>query len=114
MQQRFAAGAVVATPGALGLGLDLLPYVQRHLAGDWGTCGRYEDIDLTADEAVHGALATSDDGKLNIYAIRNGGRVLSAYDTPAGRCGSSRTASRRAATAERTRTPPACCQMSTN
>lgn len=30
-------------------------------------------------------MATSDDGKLNVYAIRNGGRVLSAYETPSGR-----------------------------
>lgn len=81
----FQLGQVVATPGALGLGVDLVAYVRRHVSGDFGTCGRYELIELTAEEARRGALATSDDGKLNVYAIRNGGRVLSAYDTAGGR-----------------------------
>jgi len=82
--QVFAAGPVVATVGAAALGLDLGVYVQRHLRGDFGTCGQYAEIDLTADEALNGALATAEDGKLNVCAIRYGGRVLSAYDTPVG------------------------------
>lgn len=85
MGQVFAAGPVVATVGAAGLGIDLLAYVKRHLSGDFGSCGQYVKIDLTADEVQHGAMATADDGKLNVHAIRYGGRVLSAYDTPAGR-----------------------------
>ncbi len=80
----FELGLVVATPGALALDVDLGAYVRRHVSGDFGKCGKYADIELTAKEARDGALATSDDGKLNVYAIRNGGRVLSAYDTPSG------------------------------
>lgn len=83
--QLFASGPVVATPGALALGVDLVPYVRRHLCGDWGNCGRYAETDLTADEQRLGALATADDAKLNVWSIRNGGRVLSPYDTAAGR-----------------------------
>lgn len=44
-----------------------------------------KQTDLTADEVQHGALATADDAKLNVWAIRYGGRVLSAYDTPGGK-----------------------------
>ena len=35
----FQPGQIVATPGALELaeqGVDLLTYLQRHMAGDWG------------------------------------------------------------------------------
>jgi hypothetical protein len=81
----FALGMVVATPGALALTPDLRPYIWRHVTGDFGTCGQYDQIELTAEEARAGAWATSDDGKLNVFAIRNGGRVLSAYETPGGR-----------------------------
>lgn len=85
MRQLFALGQTVATPGAIDLGVDLASYIRRHVSGDWGTCGKYDETDLTPDEAQHGAMATADDGKLNVYAIRNGGRVLSAYDTAHGR-----------------------------
>jgi hypothetical protein len=64
----FASGQVVATPGALQ---DFGPAVivellQRHLAGDWG------DLD-------------SHDIRANNQALRTGARLLSAYETPAGR-----------------------------
>ena len=85
IKQVFASGPVVATQGAAAMGIDLLAYVRRHLSGDWGTCGNYADTDLTAAEQRLGALATADDAKVNLWSIRNGGRVLSAYDTPAGR-----------------------------
>ncbi len=32
----FSSGDILATPGALGLGVDLMPYLFRHLSGDWG------------------------------------------------------------------------------
>jgi hypothetical protein len=84
-QGLFALGECVATPGAVGLGVDLRAYILRHVAGDFGTCGRYDQTDLTAEEVELGALATSDDAKLNVHAIRYGGRVLSAYETPGGK-----------------------------
>lgn len=85
MRRLFDLGICLTTPGALGLDVDLSSYIRRHVSGDFGTCGQYDQIDLTAAEQLRGALATADDGKLNVYAIRNGGRVLSAYDTPEGR-----------------------------
>jgi len=84
VDQVHAAGAIVATPGALDLVGDVRPYIRRHLCGDWGRIGRYADTELTAREATLGALATGDDGKLNVDAIRNGGRTLSVYDVPGG------------------------------
>ena len=63
-------GQVLATPGALRLlaetGEDPFVYLARHAAGDWG--------DLCAF-----------DRRQNEVAQRDGYRVLSAYDTPAGK-----------------------------
>jgi hypothetical protein len=56
----------VATPGAVDLGIDPWPYLARHLAGDWG------DLD-PADVAE------------NQFRLEHGLRLLSAYNTPAGR-----------------------------
>jgi hypothetical protein len=62
----FPLGQIVATPGALALGVDLLPYLARHAQGDWG--------DL--DEA---------DKRENDLSVKEGFRILSAYNTPGGR-----------------------------
>ncbi len=67
---RLALGHVVATAGALDVArrhnLDVLALVRRHQAGDWGT-------------------VCADDARANERALTTGARVLSAYDTPAGR-----------------------------
>ena len=62
----FSSGEILATPGALGLGVDLMPYLFRHLTGDWG------DVDEF-------------DQRQNDLAVKDGSRVLSAYQTPAGK-----------------------------
>jgi hypothetical protein len=66
----FPLGRILATPGALALAeahaVDLLPLLVRHRSGDWG--------DVCADEA-----------RANREAIETGARILSAYDTAAGR-----------------------------
>jgi hypothetical protein len=62
----FNLGAVVATPGALDLGVDLADLLARHSRGDWGDLGAF-------------------DRKANDYALKHGERLLSAYDAPAGR-----------------------------
>jgi hypothetical protein len=62
----FSSGEILATPGALGLGVDLLPYLFRHLTGDWG------DVDEF-------------DKQQNDLAVKDGSRILSAYQTPAGK-----------------------------
>jgi hypothetical protein len=65
----FALGQVVATPGAIqDFGPALIAeLLHRHLAGDWG------DLD-------------AHDVRANNQALRSGARLLSAYETPAGRC----------------------------
>ena len=65
----FALGRVVATLGAIqDFGPVLIAeLLHRHLAGDWG------DLD-------------AHDLQANNQALRTGARLLSAYETPAGRC----------------------------
>ena len=69
MAALFASGQVVVTPGALqDFGPALIAeLLNRHLAGDWG------DLD-------------AHDIQANNQALRTGARLLSAYETPAGRC----------------------------
>jgi hypothetical protein len=65
----FLPGSVVATPGALELtdhGVNLMNYLRRHLQGDWG------DI-------------SEEDKKENELSLREGFRLLSSYNTKAGK-----------------------------
>jgi hypothetical protein len=63
-------GRVVATPGALklltGAGSNPFDYIARHAAGDWGNLCAF-------------------DRRQNEIALRDGYRVLSSYETTAGR-----------------------------
>ena len=69
---RFPLGHVVATLGALEVvranGVDVLGLVRRHASGDWGNLGR--DDALANDLALDPACPA---------------RLLSAYETKAGR-----------------------------
>jgi hypothetical protein len=69
MRAPLPLGKVVATPGALKLLMDAgespFDYLARHATGDWG--------DLCAF-----------DRRQNEIALREGLRVLSSYETPAG------------------------------
>ena len=62
-------GKVVATPGALNLlseiGEDPFDFLARHASGDWGELCAF-------------------DRRQNEIALREGLRVLSSYETPAG------------------------------
>jgi hypothetical protein len=62
----FNLGAVVATPGALELGVDLAGLLARHRRGDWGDLGAF-------------------DRRENDRALKTGERLFSAYETPAGK-----------------------------
>ena len=66
---RFHPGQIVATPGALQTleetGHAPITFLSRHLAGDWGN--------------LDGA-----DKQANDHALRNRGRLVSAYDLGAG------------------------------
>jgi len=62
-------GRIVATPGALKLlseiGEDPFGYITRHTTGDWGNLCAF-------------------DRRQNEIALREGYRVLSSYEVPAG------------------------------
>jgi hypothetical protein len=61
----FSLGQILATPGALALGVDFYPYLLRHQCGDWGDLGREDQAE-------------------NDFSVTHGLRVLSAYHTPDG------------------------------
>ena len=61
----FELGHVVATAGAAALGVDFMPYLPRHAAGDWGELDAF-------------------DKRQNDRAVRKGLRILSAYDVHVG------------------------------
>ena len=63
---KFKPGNILATPGALSLEIDLLPYLRRHLTGDWGDLDQ-EDIVENESSLVHGY------------------RLMSSYHTPNGK-----------------------------
>lgn len=64
--QLFTLGRVVMTAGVAALGVNISPYLLRHARGDWGE---------TLDEF---------DKQQNNLAVREGWRILSAYDMPVG------------------------------
>ena len=70
MRSPLPLGKVLATPGALKLLVDAggrpFDYLARHATGDWGELCAY-------------------DRRQNEIALRDGYRVLSSYDVPAGR-----------------------------
>ena len=67
---RFSPGQLLATQRVMALsselGINLIDYLSRHVRGDWG--------DLCPE-----------DSRANEAALRNGGRLLSAYDMPNGK-----------------------------
>ncbi len=66
---RISIGTLAITGGVMALvddaGVDLAPYIVRHLTGDWG------EMDAEDRAANNRALATGD-------------RILSRYETPGG------------------------------
>ena len=70
LPQLFLLGQIVATPGALALlsslGLSPNTLLSRHANGDWG------DLD-------------DEDKAANDQALKDGDRLLSAYETPGGK-----------------------------
>ncbi|MBK8986296.1 MAG: hypothetical protein IPM39_09480 [Chloroflexi bacterium] len=59
----FPLGQVVMTPGVAALGIDPTPYIARHHRGDWGQLDAF-------------------DRRQNETAVKEGLRILSAYDVP--------------------------------
>lgn len=56
----FPLGAIAATPGALDLGVDFRPFLERHQSGDWGNVSK-------------------EDAKENNLSLKEGFRIVSAY-----------------------------------
>lgn len=81
----FELGQVVATPGAIealeAAGQEPFEFILRHVTGDWGQLGHYNQTELSDEEWKRGALATADDDKLNKWGVHKGGRIMSAYTT---------------------------------
>jgi hypothetical protein len=69
MAVKFPLGQLVATPGALEAlkeaEVSFLPYIRRHLEGDWG--------DVCPEDAAENELS-----------LEQGFRLLSAYNLPDG------------------------------
>lgn len=69
MPVKFPLGQLVATPGALDAmkeaEVSFLPYIRRHLEGDWG--------DISPEDAAENELS-----------LEQGFRLLSAYNLPDG------------------------------
>jgi len=72
---KFELGKIVATPGAIDLQNELLAcnpartlldYLRRHAKGDWG--------DLSEDDLAE-----------NEFSLKEGFRLFSSYETPAGK-----------------------------
>lgn len=63
---KFPLGRLLVTPGALALGIDFTPCINRHVRGDWG------DVD-------------AEDWERNDASIAEGTRIISAYQTAVGR-----------------------------
>ena len=85
--QKFRIGKAVITRGALtfceDLDINYLDFLMKHGIGDFGDVGKLRNATLTDEELEFGALATSDDLKLNAVAIRQGeGMVMSVFPCP--------------------------------
>ena len=65
-QPKFHPGRVLATPGALALGVDLTLYLDRHVRGDWGRKLEFDDILANENALVEGERL------LSKYEVRPG------------------------------------------
>jgi hypothetical protein len=86
---RFPLGKITVTPGAIEAlsqsGQHATSFLSRHAAGDWGTIGECDRIELTEDERRRGWEATDDSGKINkSNLLRGQDRIMSEYLTQRG------------------------------
>jgi hypothetical protein len=82
----FPLGKVTITSGALealaDTGQHAATFLTRHVRGDWGENGHFDQIERTADERRRGWEATDDPGKINKSNLLNHrDRVMSEYMT---------------------------------
>lgn len=78
----ITGGAVAALAAA---GEHAASFLARHVRGDWGENGRFDDIDLADDERRRSWEATEDSGKINKSNVLNRrDRIMSEYQTSRG------------------------------
>lgn len=85
--QKFKIGRAVITRGALNFcedqQINYIDLLMRHGIGDFGDVGLLSSAILTDEELEQGALATSDDLKLNAVSVMYGdGMVMSVFPCP--------------------------------
>lgn len=86
---RFPLGKITVTPEAVGAlaaaSQHAAEFLARHVRGDWGGLGRFDETELTADEERRGWEATSDPAKINRWNLLHGrDRLMSEYTTSRG------------------------------
>jgi hypothetical protein len=86
---RFPLGRVTITGGAIAAlsaaGEHAASFLARHVRGDWGANGHFEQIMLTNDERLRGWEATDDSGKINkSNVLGRRDRIMSEYRTTRG------------------------------
>lgn len=86
---RFSLGKVTITGRAVealaDAGEHAAAFLARHVRGDWGEYGHYDEIELTADERRRGWEATDDSGKINKCNLLNRrDRIMSEFQTARG------------------------------
>jgi hypothetical protein len=86
---RFPLGRVTITGGAVAAlaegGEHAASFLARHVRGDWGANGHFDQIELTDDERRRGWEATDDSGKINkSNVLGRRDRIMSEYSTVRG------------------------------
>ena len=86
----FPLGKVTITAGAIEAlscaGEHAANFVGRHVRGDWGEYGRFNQIELTGHERRLGWEATDNSGKINKSNVLNRrDRIMSEYLTARGK-----------------------------
>jgi hypothetical protein len=86
----FPLGKVTITGGAVEALAEsdqhAAAFLARHVRGDWGKNGRFDQIELTETKRRRGWEVTDDSGKINKCSVVNGrDRVISEYTTIRGR-----------------------------
>ena len=82
---KFHPGKVYATRGAMALGVDLTPFLDRHVRADWGDQLEFDDILANEQALVNGERLLSKyrvRGDTCVYVITEAGREMTTVMLP--------------------------------
>ena len=82
---KFHPGKVYATRGAMALGIDLTPFLDRHVRADWGDQLEFEDILANEQALVDGERLLSKyqvSPGISIYIITEADRSMTTLLLP--------------------------------